>query len=395
MAIQRTIQARNVRNDEWLNITLEEDCVVSINSLGTFTPSKDTLWVSPGWIDLQVNGYRGYDINGMNTTNEDIESLTDIMFQHGVTSYYPTIITGSYERIVQALHQINLMCNRNECVNRAILGIHLEGPYISTEDGPRGAHPLQYVRDPSWEEFCRFQEVSGYRIKLLTLAPEREGAIDFIAKAVASGVVVSIGHTAATAEQIQAAVEAGATLSTHLGNGSHPILPRHPHYIWHQLAEDRLCAAFIADGHHLHPDVLKVMVRAKQDNFLLVTDCVALGGQPPGRYASLIGGEVDIHVDGRLTVAKDARILAGSGVTMPHNLENIMQYVGIPLRQAIESVTIQPLKVMKLKTERGLVETMSDLTLFRCMPDGKIVVEETIQASKSVYRRDISNGNDY
>ncbi|SDM82795.1 N-acetylglucosamine-6-phosphate deacetylase [Paenibacillus sp. yr247] len=150
-------------------------------------------------------------------------------------------------------------------VYKSVIGIHLEGPYVSEEDGPRGAHDKAYVRDPDWEEFAQWQEASGHRIRLVTLAPERKGAIHFIKMLKEAGVAVSIGHTCASLDVLEQAVAAGATLSTHLGNASHPVLPRHPNYIWNQLAEDRLWGTFIADGHHLSPAVLKAMLRAKRD----------------------------------------------------------------------------------------------------------------------------------
>src|SRR5262249_8138444 len=145
----------------------------------------------------------------------------------------------------------------------AVPGLHVEGPYLSPEDGPRGAHPLEHIRPPDWDEFQRFLEAAGGRIRLLTLAPEAEAALPFIERLPAAGIVVAIGHTGADPETIHAAVRAGARLSTHLGNGAHSMIRRHPNYIWEQLACDDLTASVIADGHHLPASVLKCFARVK------------------------------------------------------------------------------------------------------------------------------------
>src|SRR5262249_12675635 len=148
------------------------------------------------------------------------------------------------------LRTLGAACDTDPELAHATPAFHLEGPYISAEDGPRGAHPSAHVRPPDWEEFCRLQEAAGGRIRLVTLAPEREGALGVIERLVATGVVVALGHTAATGRQIHDAISAGARLSTHLGNGAHAVLPRHPNYIWEQLAADELWASIICDGHH-------------------------------------------------------------------------------------------------------------------------------------------------
>ena len=147
----------------------------------------------------------------------------------------------------------NLTRARNLAEGAAIAGLHIEGPHISPEDGPRGAHPQHCVRPPDVDEFHRWQEASNGSVKLVTVSPEWPESPGYIEAVVREGVVVAIGHTKATTDQIRDAVNAGATLSTHLGNGAHSMLPRHPNYLWDQLAEDRLAASFIADGIHLEP----------------------------------------------------------------------------------------------------------------------------------------------
>jgi len=220
-------------------------------------------------------------------------------------------------------------------------GFHVEGPHISPEDGPRGAHPRQWVRPPDLDEFHRWQEAARGRIRIVTLSPEWPEAPRYIERITAEGVVASIGHTQATASQIAAAVDSGATLSTHLGNGAHQLLRRHPNYIWEQLAEDRLMAGFIADGIHLGAAFLKSAIRAKTvGRSVLVTDAATPAGAAPGRY-SLAGQPVDLTEDGRVVLAGTDR-LAGSSLHMHRGVENLMRLAGLSLADAIRMATINP-----------------------------------------------------
>jgi len=172
-----------------------------------------------------VNGFGGYDLNGDRLTKEDIEGVTRSLHTRGVTSYLPTIITGDHERMRQAFAALSAYCHSSQYASDSIIGIHMEGPYLSGVDGSRGAHPREHTRNPSWDEFQRFQEAAGGLITMVTLAPERPGAISFIEKLTEQCVVVAIGHTAATEAELDQAVRAGAKLSTHLGNGSQTMLP--------------------------------------------------------------------------------------------------------------------------------------------------------------------------
>ncbi|WP_214630824.1 N-acetylglucosamine-6-phosphate deacetylase [Paenibacillus agaridevorans] len=344
-------------------------------------------WISAGWTDLQVNGFGGHDLNAEQTTFEDIEGVTRTLHAKGLTTYLPTVITGSFERMHQAMSVIADYSRTNQYAAASIRGIHMEGPYISSEDGSRGAHPRFHTRDPDWEEFRRLQDAAEGRIRMVTLAPERAGAAAFIERLADSGVVVAIGHTAATAEQLNEAVRAGATLCTHLGNGSHPMLPRHPNYIWHQLADDRLWAAFIPDGHHLVPPVLKAMLRAKREKSILVSDTTQFGGMPPGEYSSLIGGKVVLHENGWLHTAANPDILAGSAASLDTGIANAIRYTDMELAEAVEAVTLRPAKVMRDEQAGRLqVGSPADLTLFDYdEQSGKILVRETVVSGKSVF----------
>ncbi|RTE10789.1 N-acetylglucosamine-6-phosphate deacetylase [Paenibacillus whitsoniae] len=368
----------------YVEITAEESVIRSVTEIGE---QENVPWISPGWIDLQVNGFAGFDFNGEVTTAEDVIGVTNAMLARGVTTYLPTVITGSSRRISQALTAIAEACDSSEMVGACVPGIHLEGPYLSEEDGPRGAHDKAYIRNPDWTEFAEWQAASGNRIRLVTIAPERDGAIPFIGKLAESGIVVSLGHTQATTEQIEAAVQAGAVLSTHLGNGSHPMLPRHPNYMWDQLANDGLWATFIPDGHHLAPNVLKAMLRAKREKAIFVSDCVKFGGMPPGRYESNIGSDVELHSNGRLTTAANPDILAGSAQSLDWGIAAAVQLAGISLGEAIEASTIRPATVMGFSRLGRLAAGMAaNLTLFDYPASGgKLHVRETVLNGKTVY----------
>lgn len=188
-------------------------------------PGQDLPYIAPGLVDLQINGYRGMDYNTPPVTEEMVGQITKALYHEGITSYYPTVITNPPEFIAQACQTVATACRRQAHVHKTIAGIHLEGPFISPEDGPRGAHQARYVRAPDWDTFRRWQEAAEGKIKIITMSPEWPGACSFIENCSREDVVVSIGHTAASPEQIRDAVSAGARLSTHLGNGAHPRPP--------------------------------------------------------------------------------------------------------------------------------------------------------------------------
>lgn len=299
-------------------------------------------YLSAGLIDLQVNGFRGFDLNGGKVTPDILLSLCRTLLSLGVTTFLPTLITASEALIIQALTVIAETRASEKLVADMIPGVHVEGPSISDRDGPRGAHPLAHVRPPSIAEFERWQKASGNLVSMVTLAPEHEGSIDYIKVLTAQGVLVALGHTAATPEEIHAAAEAGATLSTHLGNGAAATLPRHPNFIWAQLADDRLTASFIADGWHLPADTFKAMLRAKgMERAILVSDAVALGGMPPGLYDQPVGGRVEVSPEGRISVA-GTPYLAGASLPLAANVAIAAGMAGLPLADSLSLATENP-----------------------------------------------------
>src|SRR5262245_2384277 len=260
--------------------------VREVSAPGGERPDVEAGWVAPALFDLQVNGCEGKSFNSASLGVEDVLRVVRVCRRHGVAGLLPTLVTASFEALSHGFTTLRQAREQFPEVARAVPGYHLEGPYISPEDGPRGAHPLRHVRPPDRDEFRRLQEAAGGRIRLVTLAPEHEGALGFIEWLAGQGVVVALGHTAARPERIREAVRAGARLATHLGNRPHALLPRDDSYVWEPLAHDGLWASVIADGHHLPPALLRVIARAKTAARLILTcDASSLAGLPPGRYA--------------------------------------------------------------------------------------------------------------
>src|SRR5919106_1697854 len=289
---------------------------------------------SPGFCDLQVNGFAGVDFNRPGVSEEALAKVVAALRRTGVTRFLPTLITAPLEEFAACARGLT------RWRSPAMLGIHAEGPYLSTTEA-RGAHPPAHLRPASLDDFRRRQDAAGGRIVLLTLAPEVPGALGLIEHAVAQGIRVALGHSAAPPEVIRDGVRAGATLSTHLGNGCAPGLPRHPNLIWEQLAADELSACFIADGHHLPAATLKSMVRAKTpQRSILVTDATAAAAAPAGRYA-LGTLEIERDGDGRVTLPGTSK-LAGSALTLDRAIGLAVRQTGLSLDEVLPMASTRP-----------------------------------------------------
>lgn len=347
-------------------------------------------WIAPGWMDVQVNGFDGHDVNEAGVRADDVAAMVRSLWRFGVTAVCPTVCTASEERIVAALRAIADACEADPLIAESIVGIHVEGPHISAEDGPRGAHPRDQVRPPDVAEYRRWQAAARGRLRIITISPEYTEAPDYIRAIVADGVVASVGHTAANGDQIRAAVDAGARWSTHLGNGAHVRITRHPNYIWDQLAEDRLGAGFIFDGHHLPPAVMRTVIRAKGvERSVIVTDAIAVAGLPPGVYDSAVGGKVELSPNGRLTMV-GTPYLAGSATNLPVCVGNAVRHADVTLRDAVRMVTANPSRLLGLPVGAGhdsvRIGATANLTVFRQGPDHlELQVLATIVAGHLVH----------
>ncbi|QDU82031.1 N-acetylglucosamine-6-phosphate deacetylase [Polystyrenella longa] len=317
--------------------------------------TKKLPYLAPGLFDMQINGYGGiwFCKRGL-TVDEAIQAIEPYLAA-GVTKLFPTLITSSHEALADGFATLKEVCEEHPEIDQLVAGCHLEGPYLSAEDGSRGAHPLEHIRPADWTEFSKLQELSGNRIKLITVAPEQEGVLEFIPKAVNSGVVVSIGHTAASPDLIRAAADAGARMSTHLGNGAQGMIRRHPNYIWEQLADDRLHCCLITDGHHIPGSVAKIAYRVKGYERMLITcDASGLAGLSPGVYESE-SLNVEILEDGRHVIAGQNQLLAGSGATTEMCVAELPRMVEeISLADAVDFASRNPGRLFGIET--GLLE---------------------------------------
>lgn len=346
-------------------------------------------YLCPGFIDLQINGYAGVDYSGQGLGVADIETMARAIGASGTVRHLATIITGARKNITASCTAIAAARRESALARTAIAGIHIEGPFIALEDGPRGAHDKKYVRKPDYDEFREWQEAAEGGIRIVTLAPETEGALDFIERITADGVVASIGHTAASQQAIHDAVSAGARLSTHLGNGSHGVLPRLRNYLWEQLGADALNASIIADGFHLPDAVLRVFARAKGlDRLILISDAAFLAGSPPGlrRWGDI---SVEIHSDGHLSLA-GTEFLAGAGHLLDRCIARFIAATGATLADTVALCTTNPARLIGLSEEATdfVPGAPACLTRFR-EPRGaqNLTIETCIIAGEVVYGR--------
>lgn len=353
--------ARHIESGRWVRVVASVGTIEAVEPAGGpegVGPEDD--WVAPAFVDIQNNGRRGVSFSDETLTVEQVAAIARAQGALGVSRFCPTLITASHAAFLHGVRTIREACERFPDVAGAVAGIHLEGPWISGEDGYRGAHPLEHVRDPDWAEFEAWQEAGGGRIALVTLAPERRGAIECIGHLRAAGVVVAIGHTAADGPTLDAAAAAGASLSTHLGNGIAATLPRHPNPIWQQAADDRLAASLIADDHHLDPAVLRVLARAKgADRLILVSDASPLADARPGRY-----GAWEVLESGKIVVA-GTPYLAGASQGLEVGVSNLIQHGGMTLRQAIDAATVHPAALLGLPRPRVEVGAPADCVVGR------------------------------
>jgi N-acetylglucosamine-6-phosphate deacetylase len=355
------IVARHYRNGHWVELDVRDGKIASVRAGEVpATPGPDDDWVAPAFWDIQLNGRWGHSFSAPELTVEQVVEIVRAQAALGTARLCPTLITAPVPHLFHGLRTIASACDRFPDIASRVVGIHLEGPFLSEQEGYRGAHPALAIRDPDWDLFQDFQEAAGGRIVLITLAPERPGSIPFIRKAVDSGVVVAIGHTAADGPAIRAAVDAGARLSTHLGNGIASMLPRHPNPIWEQAACDEWSASFIADGHHVDLQTLRVLARAKGPaRTILVSDASPLAGLPPGAY-----GDWAVDPSGKIVVA-GTPYLAGSNQGLEVGVRNLLPASGWSLPDVLATATANPARLLGRPEPRLDAGEPANLILFR------------------------------
>ena len=345
-----------------------------IDSVRECNANGDQLpWISPAFFDLQVNGCDGISFNSPKLTIEQIHHVVRKCREHGIGALCPTLVTNSFEALAHGFRTLRSACESDAALSTAMPGFHLEGPYIASEDGPRGAHPKQHVRPPDWDEFSRLQDAAGGRIRLVTLAPEQSGALLFIEKLTRNGVVVSLGHTGASPAVIRDAVRAGAKLSTHLGNGSHAMQPRHENYFLEQLATDELWASIICDGHHLPPSLVRIIARVKSPARLILTcDASSLAGLPVGKYREW-DQDFEIVPEGKVIVP-GTPFLAGSAVFTDTCVGKAIAMADVSLAEAVNMASSQPRKLLGFDARTLEAGMPDDVIAFDWQPGGEIRV---------------------
>ncbi|MEO7961495.1 MAG: hypothetical protein ABIR19_08105 [Ginsengibacter sp.] len=346
---------------------------------------ESNFFVGRGLVDLQVNGINGIDFNNPSLTRQNIVDATRYLLSQGVTTFFPTVITNSDENTLAILHTIYQACIADSVVDECIWGIHLEGPFISAAEGAKGAHDAKYIKPPDWKLFSKFQEAAGGKIKIVTIAPEREGAVSFIHQCRSHAVLVSIGHSLANTQQVNMAVKSGATLSTHLGNGVPLLLPRHPNIIWDQLAAEELYACIITDGLHTPDSFMKAVIKNKGNRTIIVSDSTYLTGMPPGEYKSHIGGTVILDKEKRVSIKSSPGLLAGAAKSLLENIEILITHNLATLAEAWQMGS-ENAAMMLAKEYKTFNERNDDIVLFQW--NGKqIQVEKVIKNKIIVFER--------
>ena len=345
--------------------------------------SKEVIYVAPGLIDHQVNGYLSHSFVGEDLNTEKIKIITQSFWENGITTFLPTLTSEPNEVLLRNFKILDRILE-DEHLAQSIPGFHLEGPYISPVDGFRGAHNQAYIHNPNWLEFDTWNQASGNRIKEVTIAPEQKGALEFIEKCVENNIKVALGHTNASADQIKSAVDLGATISTHLGNGCANLINRHHNPIWPQLAEDKLFASIIVDGFHLTKEEVQSFYKVKgPENTILVSDITRWAGMPPGTYSDF-GQEVIVTDDGAIMMPSE-NVLAGASFLITRGIENIIRFTKCSLAEAIDMATKNPAKALNLN-DRGeiAIGKRADLIYFK-FDSGKLKILKTIVAGEVVF----------
>ena len=378
------VRGRLIGHTRVSDVLVEAGRVVSVGSAGRGDAEiggRESI-IAPTLFDIQVNGVMGMDLQSPTLRIEEVRRIADCLAEWGVSRWVPTIITASPGAMARSCRVIAQAIEQDREVARSVPGFHLEGPCISPEDGPRGAHARRHVRKPDLRAFDKLYDAAGGRILYTTVAPELPGAVEYIRALTKRGVVVSLGHHNATADQIARAVDAGARMCTHLGNGLASMIHRHNNPLWPQLADDRLAASFLADLQHLPAPMLKTFIRAKRpENIVLASDSVHIAGMPPGKY--MLGEmAVELLPTGRICLS-GADLLAGSSLMLLQGVVNAAQTGAMTLAEAFASASDVPARVLGLKRGSGLPQPgkRADFLVFR-MHEGRAVPQAVFVRGK-------------
>jgi N-acetylglucosamine-6-phosphate deacetylase len=365
------------RSDDFL-LLVDERRIVAMGSRGSLAlPAGASVHdfgdasIAPGYIDLHIHGSAGFDV--MDEVPQALPAIESLLARHGVTAYFPTTVTASLDTTLGALERLARAIEDREqqapAANpgRALpMGIHLEGPFISHVRS--GVHPLEYLLAPTLPLFEQFWQAARGRIRMMTIAPELEGAPEVIAEAARRGVCVSLGHSDADLATTERGIAAGARHATHTFNAMRPLDHRKPGIIGGVLTDPRITADIIADGIHLDPAIVKLFASAKgPEQTVLITDGISATGMPDGRY-HLGSFEVDVK-DGKCTLNGS---LAGSVLTMDRAVRNLARYAEWPLPQAVAAATRNPARVASL-SNKGVLAVGADADFVVLNAQGEVL----------------------
>jgi N-acetylglucosamine-6-phosphate deacetylase len=300
--------------------------------------------IAPGFVDLHIHGGAGHDV--MEASDAALEKISSHLAKTGVTSFCPTTVTASVEATLHALEHLGKAVQKQSLPGAQPIGIHLEGPFISA--AKCGVHPVSEIKDPSLDLLDRFWQASHGTIKIVTLAPELPGAIEFTGACVAKKIVVSLGHSNADAAATKACIDAGARHATHTFNAMRTLDHREPGILGVVLSDDRVSADIIVDGVHVAPEMVKLFLRAKGAKAVLITDAISATGMPNGRY-KLGGFEVEVEGDRCMHNGR----LAGSVLTLDRAVRNVMGFAEPSLDDAVRLATTNPARV--LASDQGVI----------------------------------------
>lgn len=318
-----------------------------IVSLRTVQGVDENLpWIAPGLFDIQVNGAVGHEMSSASLSKEGVYATLDKMLRDGVFRCCLTLTTNASETMIASARTIADALDERPEYRSVVAGIHLEGPFISTAEGAVGAHPKKYCVPYSRDLILEIQEACRGLVKLVTLSPEYPNVGDFVRFLRSKGIVVAIGHTNAIGAQLNEAVCAGAKLSTHLSNATRHLLPKWENYFFGQLADDRLCASLIVDGFHISPQLVRIIVRAKGlERLILISDQSPLAGFPPGKYSTELC-ELEIQPNGKVTLSGDPNLLACASYPVSNGIENLATIENLPLSKVYPLATTSPARLL-------------------------------------------------
>lgn len=384
-AQQQVIEGIHYHTGKPVQVIINNGIIVDIVQIDKLTTTKP-LYVAPGFFDNQINGFAGvsFGFGDSDLTSEGIEKATRELWKKGVTTYLPTLTTHSTEVLTRNFKILSKAIDDKNMLG-SIPGFHLEGPFINPEDGYRGAHPKQYVQLPDWNEFMKYYEASGRKILQVTLAPELDGALDFISRCSQEGIVVALGHHNADMKTVTAAIDRGAKIATHLGNGAANMINRHYNPFWPQLSDDRLNISIIGDSFHLLPEEIRVFYKVKGvDKTIITSDVTHYAALEPGEFKTSTGETIELTADGMLRYPAQ-NVLYGSASPITKGVGFVMKVTGCTLGDAVQMASTNPANLYNL-TDRGTLEPgkRADIVLFS-LDDYQVNIQKTWVQGKLVY----------